>query len=79
MDSTHDGTMTDGKRTASIHVRVSEESDALLELMRSAAPGRAKADIAAEVLEEALHGKGHALRVAAARYVRLGFAGKDRE
>jgi hypothetical protein len=68
------------KRTVSIHIRVSDESDALLELMRSAgAGGRAKADIAGELVEEALHGKGHALRLAALRYARLGLTGQGRE
>ena len=69
--------MTD-KRGVSIHVRVSDESDAVLDLM-SQAHQRAKADIAAELVEEALLGRGHSLRIAALRYARLGFGGPARE
>ena len=69
--------MTD-KRGVSIHIRVSDESDAVLDLM-SQAHQRTKADIAAELVEEALLGRGHSLRIAALRYARLGFAAKPRE
>jgi hypothetical protein len=74
-----DDDMAADKRTVSIHIRVSEETDALLELMRHAGQERAKADIAAELVEEAVHGKGHVLRVAALRYARSGFVGSGRE
>lgn len=66
------------KRDTSLHVRVSDESDAVLELMK-ASTGKSKAEIAAELVEEALHGKGHALRVAALRFARSGLGGRAGE
>jgi hypothetical protein len=66
------------KRENSILVRVSDEADAVLELMCQAG-ARDKAALAAELVEEALLGRGHALKVAAMRFARLGIAGNDRE
>lgn len=67
------------KRSNSIHVRISDQADAVLELMSQAAGGRAKADLLAELVERALLGEGHALRMAALRYARLGFGGASRD
>lgn len=68
------------KRQNSVHVRISDEADAVLELMSEASsPKRAKADIAAELIEESLLGRGHALKVAAMRFARLGLSGKGGE
>ena len=79
MDTFSDDDMTGEKRANSIHVRVGDEADAMLELMRSASGGRTKAEIAGELIEEALLGKGHSLRMAAMRFARLGFPGRGRE
>lgn len=70
--------MVTAKRENSIHVRVSDEADAVLELMCHAG-ARDKAALAAELVEEALLGRGHALKVAALRFARLGIAGTERE
>lgn len=70
--------MVTAKRENSIHVRVSDEADAVLELMCQAG-ARDKAALAADLVEEALLGRGHALKVAALRFARLGIAGNDRE
>lgn len=56
--------MTSGKRENSVHVRLSDEADATLDLLR-AADGRDKSALAAVLLERVLLGEGHALRVAA--------------
>lgn len=66
------------KREHSIHVRVCEDADAVLELMCQAGT-RDKAALAADLLEEALLGRGHALKVAAVRFARLGFGANERE
>lgn len=66
------------KREHSIHVRVCEDADAVLELMCQAG-ARDKAALAADLLEEALLGKGHAIKVAAMRFARLGFSANERE
>lgn len=66
------------KREHSVHVRLSDEADAVLELMAQAGT-RDKAALAADLLEEALLGKAHSLKVAALRFARLGIAGIDRE
>lgn len=50
----------------------------MLELMAQAGT-RDKAALLAELAEEALLGRGHALKVAAMRYSRLGIAGIDRD
>jgi hypothetical protein len=63
------------KRTNSTHVRLSDEADAVLELM-SKAQQREKATVLAELAEEALLGRGHAIRMAALRFARLGLSGR---
>lgn len=62
------------KRDHSVHVRLTDEADAMLELL-CAASRDDKAKLAADLLERALMGEGHALRMAAQRLARLGFAG----
>ena len=66
------------KREHSVHVRLSDEADAVLELMAQSGK-RDKAALLAELAEEALLGRGHALKVAAMRFARLGIAGIERE
>ena len=66
------------KREHSTHVRLSEEADAMLELMAEANRTE-KAALAADLIERALLGEGHALKVAAARLARLGLPGRGRE
>ena len=66
------------KRSNSTHVRLSDEADAVLELMAQA-QNRDKAAVLAELCEEALLGRGHALRMAALRYSRLGLSGRAGE
>lgn len=70
--------MTTVKRENSIHVRVSDEADAVLELICEA-NRTDKAKHAAELLEKILLGEGHALKVAALRFSRLGTTGSSRE
>lgn len=70
--------MVADKRTNSTHVRLGDEADAVLELM-SQAQGRDKAAVLADLAEEALLGRGHALRLAALRFARLGLSGKGGE
>lgn len=70
--------MAADKRTNSTHVRLSDEADAVLELM-SQAQNRDKAAVLAELAEESLLGRGHALKVAAMRFARLGLGGSVRE
>lgn len=50
----------------------------MLELLASA-QDRTKVDVASLVLHRALLGEGHALRVAAERFARLGLKGIERE
>jgi len=66
------------KREHSVHVRLSDEADAVLELLAKSGK-RDKGALLAELAEEALLGRGHALKVAAMRFARLGIAGIDRE
>lgn len=68
--------MTGAKREHSTHVRLSDEADAVLELMAQAGV-RDKAALAADLLEEALLGRAHSLKVAAVRFARLGFGGRE--
>lgn len=70
--------MAAAKREHSIHVRVSDEVDAAIELAAQAT-GREKTVVAAEWLEDAVLGRPHALKVAAMRFARLGLSGTDRE
>lgn len=65
------------KRENSVHVRLDDEADAILELLSEA--GRIdKAKMAADLLHRMLLGEGHTLKVAAMRLARLGFTGNDR-
>lgn len=70
--------MHTAKREHSVHVRLCEDADAVLELMCQAGT-RDKAALAADLLEEALLGKGHALKVAALRFARLGICANQRD
>lgn len=62
------------KRDHSIHVRVSDECDDALALMAQL-KGSEKAALVAEIVERAVMGEMHGLKVAAQRMVRLGFVG----
>lgn len=66
------------KRENSIHVRLSDEADAVAELL-SEAQEVTKAELVAKLIHRALLGEGHALKVAAIRYSRLGLTGSGRE
>lgn len=66
------------KRENSVHVRLSDEADALLELLAEAR-GMDKARVAADLLHRALLGEGYSLRIAAERLARLGMIGRARE
>ncbi len=61
-----------------MHVRLSDEADAVLELLAQA-QGVDKSRIAGDLLHRTLLGEAHALRVAAARFARLGLIGSVRE
>lgn len=67
-----------GKRENSVHVRLNDEADALLELL-SEAGSVDKSKLAADLLHRALLGEGHGIKVAAMRLARLGIAGSGRE
>ena len=62
------------KHEISLHIRLSDEADALIELLPEANE-TTKIKIAEELLHRALLGEGHALKVAALRYSRLGLNG----
>lgn len=66
------------KRENSIHVRLSDEADAMLDLL---AESRSidKSRLAADILHRSLLGEGHVLRVAAQRLSRLGLMGNGRD
>ena len=66
--------MTSGKREHSVHVRLSEEADAVLELLAESAQSD-KSRYASDLLHRVLLGEGHALKVAATRLARLGLIG----
>lgn len=66
------------KRENSVHVRLSDEADAMLELLAEAG-AKEKAAIASDLLHRALLGEGHALKIAAQRFARSGFSGSTRE
>ena len=66
------------KREHSTHVRLSDEADAVADLM-SEAGQTAKAELLSKLLERALLGEGHALSVAARRFVRLESIGIKRD
>lgn len=59
-----------------LHLRISEEANASLELLAEAKQ-RNKSEIAALYLEEALLGRTHNLRLAAMRFTRMGISGTD--
>lgn len=62
------------KHEVSIHIRLSDEADAMIELLAEAKE-TTKIKIAEDLLHRALLGEGHALKVAAIRYSRLGLNG----
>ena len=62
------------KHEVSIHIRLSDEADAMIELLAEAKE-TTKIKIAEDLLHRALLGEGHALKVAAIRYSRLGLTG----
>ena len=66
------------KRTNSTHVRLTDEAYAVLELLAEARNDD-KAAVLSVLCEEALLGRGHALKVAALRFARLGFGGRAGE
>jgi hypothetical protein len=66
------------KREHSVHVRLCDEADALLELMCQV-QGDDKAKIASDLLHRTLLGEGHALKVAARRLIGAGFSGSGGE
>ena len=65
------------KRENSTHVRLSDEADAMLELLAESM-GQEKSKLASVLLTRTLLGEGHALRVAALRLSRLGMTGSER-
>ena len=66
------------KREHSVHVRLADKEHAVLELIATAA-GRDMAAVAADLLARSLLGEGHALMVAAERFVRSGLSGTSRD
>ena len=62
------------KHEVSIHIRLSDEADAMIELLDEAKE-TTKIKIAEDLLHRALLGEWHALKVAALRYSRLGLNG----
>ena len=62
------------KHEVSIHIRLSDEADAMIELLAEERE-TTKIKIAEDLLHRALLGEGHALKVAAIRYSRLGLTG----
>ena len=62
------------KHEVSIHIRLSDEADAMIELLAEAKE-TTKIKIAEDLLHRAILGEGHALKVAAIRYSRLGLNG----
>lgn len=66
------------KREISVHVRLSDEADAMLSLLAESR-GVDKGRLAADLLHRMLLGEGHTLRVAAERLFRLGLTGKTGE
>jgi hypothetical protein len=66
------------KREHSVHVRLCDASDSMLEFLASA-KGEDKSKIAADILRRSLLGEGHDLRVAAERFLRAGTTGRNGE
>ena len=68
------------KRENSVHVKLSDDADKALELLVLVhSDGAAKSTIAASLLEKALLGEAHTVRVAVAKLARQGISGRDRE
>ena len=70
--------MTTPKRENSVHVRLNDEADAMLDLL-SEAKSVDKSKLAADLLHRILLGEGHALKMAAVRLSRLGIEGTQRD
>lgn len=70
--------MASVKHENSVHVRLSDEADAVAELL-SEAQDVTKTELISKLIHRALLGEGHALKIAALRYSRLGLAGSGRE
>jgi hypothetical protein len=66
------------KREHSVHVRICDEADAVLELLAQVGSSD-KSVVAADLLHRALLGEGHAVKVAAMRFARMGITGTARE
>ena len=66
------------KRENSVHVRLSDDADAIAELLAEAG-NIDKNKLVTTLIHEALLGKGYALKVAAMRFARLGLSGSGRE
>ena len=64
------------KRENTVHVKLSDDADKALELLVMVHPeGAAKSTIAASLLERALLGEAHTVRVAVSHLARQGFTG----
>jgi len=70
--------MTAPRREISVHVRLVDDADAMLEAL-ALVSGKDKSALASDLLHTALLGAGHNLRMAAERLARSGFVGKGRE
>ena len=62
------------KRENTLHIKINDEADAMLELMAESM-GDDKNKLAAVLLQRTLLGEGYALKVAAMRYARLNLTG----
>lgn len=68
------------KRENVVHVKLSDDADKALELLVLVhADGAAKSTIAASLLERALLGEAHTVRMAVTRLARQGFTGRAGE
>lgn len=70
--------MATAKRDNSTHIRLSDEADAIAELIAEST-GKTKTDLLTKLLERTLLGEAHLLRLAAMRFARSGLLGSDRE
>ncbi len=66
------------KRDNSVHIRLSDEADAVAELLKEV-NGVTKVDLLTKLIHKALLGEGHDVKVAAMRFARLGLTGINRE
>lgn len=66
------------KREISVHVRLSEEADAILEILAEVR-GHDKARVASDIIHRCLLGEAYNIRIAAERLVSAGLIGKDRD